>query len=87
MIETQGREWIESIKDYIESPVPIQQAPVCAPRYLGAEPEVLEFFLRGQSSLCRLSGERRSSHLERIGSGEWTVEKWPGISGKATFVR
>ena len=57
MIEAQGRERVESIKDYIESPVPIQQATVSASRYLGAEPQVLEFFLCGQRSLCWLSGE------------------------------
>jgi len=37
--------------------------------YFGPEAEVLEFFLCGQSSLCRLSGERWSSHLECIGTG------------------
>jgi hypothetical protein len=68
MINAQEREWVESI-GLRESPVPIQQATVCASRYFGPEAEVLEFFLRGQGSLCRLSGERWSSHLERIGSG------------------
>ena len=45
MIEAQRREWTQSIEDYVETPISIQQATAGAFRYLGAETEVSEFFL------------------------------------------
>ena len=57
MVKAERGKWIESLANYIEAPIAIQQSLPCPPRDLDSETEILEFFFRAPWEGDGLVGE------------------------------